>query len=267
MSKLERNRGMFFGSWDGSLWDAIGKDNDDLSKELNPDTEASKNVLGETTFKHSGYAPEVDVDPYYMDPERNMYQHMLECALEEKYGEADLLGKFAEAFFTSVDPAARTMSGYAYVRDAWFVPQSVGGDTSGFAIPYTVTPVGAMVKKAVTYDMATNTPTFTDWPGDELVVTSVANATTSGSTDITVEPAAPGSGNKYYYRIAAGAINVNIGDVISTDGGSAWTELTLSEGAVTLSGTTTGQVLTVVRAKTTDLTVSKKGHVSIVAKP
>ena len=36
-----------------SAWEALGKDTDDLSKELNPDTETSKNVLGETTFKHN----------------------------------------------------------------------------------------------------------------------------------------------------------------------------------------------------------------------
>ena len=142
-------------------WEAIGKDNDDLSKEMNPDTESSKNVLGESTFTHSGYEPQVDVDPYYMDPDRVMYAHMLECALEEKYGEADLLGKFAEAFFTTVDASTKTMSGYCYVRDAWFVPQSVGGDTSGYAIPYTITPVGAMVKKNISYNMETNEATIT----------------------------------------------------------------------------------------------------------
>ena len=145
-----------------SGWEAIGKDNDDLSKELNPDTETSKNVLGESTFTHSGYEPEVDVDPYYMDPDRVMYKHLLECAIEEKYGEADLLGKFAEAFFTSVDPVNRTMSGYCYVRDAWFVPQSTGGDTTGYAIPYTINPVGAMTKKNIVYDMSTNQATITD---------------------------------------------------------------------------------------------------------
>lgn len=164
MAKLERNRGMFFGSWDGiDEWDAIGKDNDDLAKELNPDTEVGKNVLGESTFKHSGYEPEIDVDPYYMDSSANMYEHMLECALEERYGESDLKGQFAEAFFTDVNVSTKSMTGYAFVRDAWFVPQSVGGDTSGYSIPYNITPVGAMVKKAVSYDMATHTPTFTTW--------------------------------------------------------------------------------------------------------
>lgn len=163
MARLDRNRGMFFGSWDGTDWEAIGKDNDEITKELNPDTETSKNVLGEATFRHSGYEPEVDVDPYYMDPDRAMYEHMLECAIEEKYGESDLMGKFAEAFFTSVDATAKTMTGYCFVRDAWFVPQSTGGDTTGYAIPYTISPVGAMVKKKIVYDMQTNKPTITEW--------------------------------------------------------------------------------------------------------
>ena len=166
MARLDRNRGMYFGSWkpaenETQVWEAIGKDNDELTKELNPDTESSKNVLGEATFTHSGYEPEVDVDPYYMDPNRAMYERMLENALEEKFGEADLLGEFAEAFFTTVNAEAKTMSGYCYVRDAWFVPQSTGGDTTGYAIPYTIHPVGAMVKKNISYNMETNAATIT----------------------------------------------------------------------------------------------------------
>jgi hypothetical protein len=143
-------------------WEALGKDNDELTKELNPDTETTKNVLGETTFTHSGYEPEVDLDPYYMDPSRIMYDHLLECALQEKYGEGDLLGYFAEAFFTSANKEAQTMTGYCYVRRAWFVPQSVGGDTAGYNIPFNVNPIGSMEKKNIVYDMKTNQATITD---------------------------------------------------------------------------------------------------------
>ena len=143
-------------------WEAIGKDNDELTKELNPDTESSKNVLGESTFTHSGYETEIEVDPYYMDPSRAMFEHMLEVAMMEKYAEEDLLGEFAEAFFTQVDESTRTMSGYCYVRDAWFVPQSVGGDTKGLSIPYNINPVGPVVKKNISYSMATNAATITD---------------------------------------------------------------------------------------------------------
>ena len=143
-------------------WEALGKDNDDLSKELNPDTETSKNVLGEATFTHSGYEPEVAIDPYYIDPSRKMYARIRENAIKEQYGEEDLLGKFAEAFFTTANKETRKMTGYCYVRDAWFVPQSTGGDTTAYAIPVTITPVGAVVKKKIVYDMSTNEATITD---------------------------------------------------------------------------------------------------------
>ena len=144
-------------------WEAIGKDNDDLGKELNPDTETSKNVLGESTFNHSGYEPQVDVDPYYMDPARKMYKHLRDVAIQEKYAEADLLGWFAEAYFDTANPNTGIMTGEAFVRRAWFVPKSTGGQTSGQAIPYTINPVGSPVRKKIVYDMATNESTITDF--------------------------------------------------------------------------------------------------------
>lgn len=145
-----------------SGWEALGKDNDDLAKELNPDTETGKNVLGESTFTHSGYEPEIDMDPYYMDPSRKMYAHLLDIALQEKFGEADCLGFFAEAFFTAADETTKTMTGYCYVRRAWFVPQSTGGDTAGYNIPFNIHPIGGMEKKHISYNMTTNEATITD---------------------------------------------------------------------------------------------------------
>ena len=145
-------------------WEAIGKDNDDLSKELNPDTESSKNVLGETTFRHSGYEPEVGVDPYYIDPSRKMYERIKRNAIEENYGETDLLGWFAEAYFETANKESRTMTGYCWVRQAWYVPQSVGGDTTAFAVPVNIHPVGAKVKKQIVYHMDNNEAEITDYP-------------------------------------------------------------------------------------------------------
>lgn len=143
-------------------WEALGKDNDDLSKELNPDVETSKNVLGETTVTHSGYEPEIGVDPYYIDPSRKMYKHLADVAIEEKYGEADVLGYFGEAHFTAANPNTKKMTGFVYIRQAYFVPQSVGGDTSGWAIPVNIYPIGAVTKKNIVYDMTTNEATITD---------------------------------------------------------------------------------------------------------
>lgn len=147
-------------------WDALGKDNEDLSKELNPDTEAKKNVLGEASFNHSGYQPEVNLDPYYADPSRKLYDHLLECAVQEKFAESDLLGYFAEAYFTDANPERQVMTGFCFVRQAWIVPQSTGGDTAGLGIPFTVNPIGPMTKMAISYDMTTNEASITPWTED-----------------------------------------------------------------------------------------------------
>ena len=83
--------------------------------------------------------------------------------MQELYGEGNCLGYFAEAFFTAANPETKKMSGYCYVRQAWFIPQSTGGDTAGFAIPVNINPVGAISKKKIVYDMSTNEATITDF--------------------------------------------------------------------------------------------------------
>lgn len=155
MAKYDRNRLMFFASFNGEDWEVLGVDNDELTKELNPDTETSKNVLGESTFQHSGYEPEVEVDPYYADPESKLYTKLSRAAMEERYGDDDIKGYFVEVIFSTVDDTAGTMTGVGYKRDAYLVPQSTGGDTSGLGIPFTVNPVGAQTKVNVTYTKAT----------------------------------------------------------------------------------------------------------------
>lgn len=161
MARLDRNRGMFFASFDGTSWEVLGRDNDDLSKELNPDTETSKNVLGEVTFKHNGYEPEVNVDPYYADEDSVLYEKLLAAAVQEKYGDADIKGYFIEVVFDTANASSGTMSGTGYKRAAYIVPQSTGGDTSGLGIPFTVNPVGAMTAVTVTYTLATRAVTIT----------------------------------------------------------------------------------------------------------
>ena len=48
-------------------YERLGKDLEEYNIELNPDTETSKNILGESTFKHNGYEVSSDADPFYAD--------------------------------------------------------------------------------------------------------------------------------------------------------------------------------------------------------
>lgn len=160
MAKLERNRYMQFCSFDGTTWEVLGRDNDDLSKELNPDTETSKNVLGETTFKHNGYEPEVAIDPYYADSDSALYEDLCDIALGEKYDDTSIKGYFCDVVFETVNASAGTMTGTGKKREAYIVPQSIGGDTAGLGIPFNVNPVGAMTDVTVTYTIATRAVTI-----------------------------------------------------------------------------------------------------------
>ena len=168
--KLDRNRSMFFAgflqSGDNKSaptnvdWEVLGKDNDDLTKDLNPDTETPKNVLGETTFKHSGYEPSVSLDPYYADPNSALYDKLKAAAVQEKYGDEDIKGYFVETIFDGTQSTAGHLTGTGYMREAYIVPESTGGDTAGYSIPFTVNPVGPMTVVTVDYTLATRAVTI-----------------------------------------------------------------------------------------------------------
>lgn len=164
MAKLARNMYMNFASFDGTAWEALGKDNDDMSKDLNPDTETSKNVLGETSFKHSGNEAQLDTDPYYVDDTSTLFDKLSAAALTEGYADKDIKGYFAEVLFpsTGIDETAGTMTGTGYKREAYIVPQSIGGDTSGVSIPFEVHPIGPQTKVTVVYTIATRGVAITD---------------------------------------------------------------------------------------------------------
>ena len=142
-------------------WAVLGVDNDDLKKEMSPQTETKKNVLGEQSFVHNGYESKVTVEPYYANPSDPFYEKLLDIVMLESNAEAKCLGKYAEVVFTTFDETTKIATGTAYVQDAWFVPQSIGGDTSGVQIPFEINPVGARIVKDVSYNAATHAATFT----------------------------------------------------------------------------------------------------------
>lgn len=132
--KLERKAYMTFidanfGS--GSpKWFLIGKDIEDMSVELNPDTETVKNILGETSVKDNGYEPSMSVDPYYANPDDDIYPKIKDIAMKRLKGDA-CKTSILEVIVEDTDGPHE-----AYTEDIIVKPQSYGGDTSGFAIPF-----------------------------------------------------------------------------------------------------------------------------------
>ncbi len=138
-------------------FEIIGDDIEDMSVELNADTEQIKNILGQTKTKDNGYTPSMDADPFYADPDKKLYPKLRDIAMDRIKGDGCktlLLEVIVE------DTAAETHA--AWVREVTVKPQSYGGSTEGFNIPFTVSEDGESVKGTVTAaSMKAGSPVFT----------------------------------------------------------------------------------------------------------
>ena len=138
----------------GAAWSIIGKDVEDLSVELNPDTETIKNILDETSVNDNGYEPSFDVDTYYADPsDGDIYTKLKDIAMNRLTGD-DCKTLILEVLID------KTEGPYdAWAEEAIVKPTSYGGAPGGVRIPYTVTFCGNRQQGTAT--IANKVPTFT----------------------------------------------------------------------------------------------------------
>lgn len=127
----------------------LGKDLEEYREELNPDVEIQKNIIGEQSVKHNGYEVQSDVDPYYAYTGDPLFNQLSLIANERRTGE--------KCKTTKVDVLLEENGTvvWAWREDVWVVPNSVGGDTSGVQIPFTIYNAGNRTEG--TWDMATKT--------------------------------------------------------------------------------------------------------------
>lgn len=153
MAKIERKYLAHFldASFGGETTNYIrlGKDLEEYAEELNPDVEINKNILGEQNVVHNGYEVQSEIDPYYAYTGDPLFERLAEIANERKTGDACITTK------VDVLLKADGTVDWAYREDVWVIPNSVGGDTSGVQIPFTVYNVGNRVKGA--FDLTTKT--------------------------------------------------------------------------------------------------------------
>jgi len=135
----------------------LGKDLEEYNEELNPDIELQPNILGEQNVKHNGYEVQSEVDPFYAYSDDPLYAQLAKIANERLTGDACVTTKVD----VLVDEKGTQV--WAYREDVYVVPNSIGGDTSGVQIPFTVYNAGNRV--AGTWD--SKTKTFTETPVNE----------------------------------------------------------------------------------------------------
>lgn len=135
-------------------WYCIGKDVEDMSVELNPDTETKKNILDETVTNDNGYEPSISVDTYYANVGESIYPKIKDIAMNRLTGE-DCKTKVLEVLID------KTSGGYdAWIEDVIVKPQSYGGPQGGVNIPFNISFDGNRTKGTVT--ITNKVPTFTE---------------------------------------------------------------------------------------------------------
>ena len=120
-----------------AVFEIIGDDIEEMSVELNSDTEQIKNILGQTKTRDNGFEASMDADPFYADPDKKLYPKLRDIAMNRQKGDACktlMLEVIVE------DTAAENHR--AWLREVMVKPQSYGGDTAGFNIPFTVSEDG-----------------------------------------------------------------------------------------------------------------------------
>lgn len=149
MGKLERKHYLTFldstfGGSGSPSWFWLGDDMEELTTELNPDTEIVKNIKGVNSVKDNGYEPSMSGDPYYANPSDGaFYEHIKDIAFNRLKGDA-CKTKILEVI---MDKTSGTYDGWT--EDVIIKPTSIGGGTDGVNIPFDVTYCGNRQKVSV----------------------------------------------------------------------------------------------------------------------
>ena len=147
-----------------AVFEIIGDDIEEMSVEMNPDTSQVKNILGQSRTVDNGFAPTMSADPWYADPEKKIYEHLRDIALEQKKGD-----ERKTLMLEVVVEDTEATEHLAYVREVKVTPTSYGGGTEGFNIPFNVEFDGAWVKGTVTAEsVKAGAPVFTVANGASL---------------------------------------------------------------------------------------------------
>lgn len=145
--------GAFDTGYEGAEYVRLGKDLEEYLVEMNPDVETAKNILGESSVRINGYEASTSVEPYYYEYDDSLSEKIMDIAMNRTTGDGcktsvvDVLLKPGE----TLNEAPTVV--WAYREDCYVVPESVGGDTSGVQIPFTIYRAGNITTG--TFDLKT----------------------------------------------------------------------------------------------------------------
>ena len=110
----------------------LGQDLEAYAEELNPQVDVRRNILGEQNVTHSGYQVQSSAEPFYAYEGDPLFNQLALIANDRKTGD-DCMTTRVEVLVNAEGTVL-----WAYRENCWVVPNSVGGDTTGVQIPFTV---------------------------------------------------------------------------------------------------------------------------------
>lgn len=136
----------FDATYEAADYVRLGRHLEEYSEELNPDVEVTKNIIGEQSVVHNGYEVEAEVDPFYYESyDDALSNKIMELANTRATGDA-CRTSMVDVLLKPDAEGGKPSVVWAYREDVYVVPTSVGGDTSGIGIPFTVYKAGNRVK-------------------------------------------------------------------------------------------------------------------------
>lgn len=131
----------------------LGKDLEEYTEDLSPEVETRKNILGENSVVHNGYEVTSDVDPYYYEYEDALSEKIMDIAMNRLTGDMCKTSKVDVIMKPGESSGDAPVVVKAWREDVYVIPNSVGGDTSGVQLPFTVYNAGNRV--AGDFDLST----------------------------------------------------------------------------------------------------------------
>lgn len=168
MPKILRGCRAMWLTFDNKGFTCLGKDSDDLSIDLNPDTEQNKNVLGEVNFSHNGYTPSLANDSYIARSDDAIYENLQTIANTLAVDDDTIGATMIVATLTDEvkNSDSTSLTGTGYSVPVKVVVDNDGGSTSGYGIAFTIYEDGARTQGTVT--VKDKVPTFSATSGASL---------------------------------------------------------------------------------------------------
>ncbi len=163
MGKILRGCRAMWLTFDDENYTLIGKGMDSLSIDTNPDTEQTKDVLGDSEFVHNGYTPSLAVE-YTARTEDAIYKNLQEITDTLSVSDDVITATMVVATLTEEvkESDTKTLTGKGFKVRAKITVTNDGGPNSGYQIPFTSYEVGNRIQGTVS--VTARKPTFT--PGE-----------------------------------------------------------------------------------------------------